>query len=38
MVAIFKMAATLLKLFAKLSAGDVVAQEFKYHPKCLTTV
>ena len=24
------------KLLAKLSAGDVVAQELKYHPRCLT--
>ena len=24
------------KLLAKLSGGDVVAQEFKYHPRCLT--
>ena len=24
-----------MKLLAKLSAGDVVAQEFKYHPACL---
>lgn len=24
-----------LKLLAKLIAGDVVAQEFKYHPACL---
>ena len=26
------------KLLAKLSAGDVVAQEFIYHPTCLTAL
>ena len=26
------------KLLAKLSAGDVVAQEFEYHPTCLTAL
>ena len=24
-----------MEILAKLSAGDVVAQEFKYHPACL---